>query len=346
VEPKTPTRPTPALGRVALKKKAVSIPAAPAPEPAVVLRRVLVGEADEGVRNAVAASLPRDRFQVWAYGDGDSAYDHFQAHGADIVILGREMPGLAGTVLCELFRKGKFGTAVTLLLMSPRYRDRLLGARDCAAFGADEFVPLPTTPDVLLDRVDAAISKREPIERLNVLPAELAREIDQLWEQLDKLTYYELLGVPAEADRPALQTAFHERSLKLHPDRHARLRASHPHAWEKINTVYKRVSEAYKTLTNGATRRSYNVGLRKRGAVRLEPDEVRRREMREMEAAQTPEGRQFVLQSLECRSLGDLEGAADALRQALRHEPENTALRDMLDAIEKLLFIVGSTPSR
>ncbi len=338
MEPKQPTRPVPALGRLALKRVAVAAPQAA--QPAVVVRRALVGEGDEGVRNAVIAHLPRERFQVWAYPDGDSAYDHVQAHGADVVILGREMPGLAGSVLCELIRKGKFGGTVAILLMSPRYRDHHLGARDCSAFGADEFIPLPTSPNDFLDRVDAAISRREPIARLEVLPAPLARQIDDLWDALDRLSYYELLGVAPDADRNALQAAFHEKSLRLHPDRHAKLRGAHPHAWEKINTIFKRVTEAYKALAHPANRRSYNVGLRKRGALRLEPDEVRRREMRELELATTNEGRQFVLQMMECRSIGDLEGAGEALGQALRFEPENQPLRDMRDAIEKLLHIV------
>jgi DNA-binding response OmpR family regulator len=338
METKQPPRPVPALGRLALKRVAVAAsPAAAAP---AVVRRVLVAEADEGVRNAVGACLPSERFQVFAHPDGDAAYDHFAAHGADIVILGREMPGLAGTVLCELFRKGKFGGTVAILLMSPRYRDHHLGARDCSAFGADEFVPLPTPPEDFLDRVDAAISRREPIARLGALPPDLAKRIDELWDALDRLSYYELLGVPPDADRNVLQQAFHERSLWLHPDRHARLRGAHPHAWEKINTIFKRVTEAYKALAHPATRRSYNVGLRKRGALRLEADEVRRREMRELELASTAEGRQYVLQMMECRSIGDLEGAGEAVAQALRFEPENGALRDMRDAIEKLLQIV------
>jgi DNA-binding response OmpR family regulator len=342
MESKQPARPVPALGRLALKRVAVAA-APPAVEAApAIVRRVLVAEADDGVRNAVIAHLPRERFQVWAYPDGDSAFDHVQAHGADVVILGREMPGLAGSVLCELIRKGKFGGSVAILLMSPRYRDHHLGARDCSAFGADEFIPLPTPPDDFLDRVDAAISRREPIARLGVLPPEMARHIDELWDALDRVSYYELLGVPPDADRNVLQQAFHERSLRLHPDRHAKLRGTHPHAWEKINTIFKRVTEAYKALSHPANRRSYNVGLRKRGALRLEPDEVRRREMRELELAATNEGRQFVLQMMECRSIGDLEGAGEALAHALRFEPENQALRDMRDAIEKLLQIVRS----
>jgi DNA-binding response OmpR family regulator len=351
VEAKQKTSTVPALGKLALKKVAVARPGAPqkaspaatTPEPspaAGLVRRAVVAEQDEGVRNAVAATLPRDRFQVWTYGDGDSAYDHIGQHGADVVILGREMPGLQGTVLCDLLRKGKSGAGLAIVLMSPRYSNPTVGAGDCAAFGADEFVPLPTTPDMLLDRVEQALVSREPVEKLKALPPALARQVDELFEKLDTLSYYELLEIPIEAERGTIQSAFHQRSLVYHPDRHARLKDSVPHAFEKINTIYKRVSEAYKVLSNAAHRHAYNVGLRRRGAVRFEPEATRRREEKELDLVATPEARNFVLQAIECRSFGDLEGARGWLEQALRLEPGNEPLRDRIDAIGKLLFIV------
>jgi DNA-binding response OmpR family regulator len=351
VEAKPKTSTVPALGKLALKKVAVArtgtpqkpVPAAVASEPgpaAAFIRRAVVAEQDEGVRTAVAATLPRDRFQVWTYGDGDSAYDHIGQHGADVVLLGREMPGLQGTVLCDLLRKGKSGAGLAIVLMSPRYANPTVGAGDCAAFGADEFIPLPTTPEMLLDRVEQAIVSREPVEKLKALPPVLARQVDELFEKLDALSYYELLEVPIEAERGVIQQAFHQRSLVYHPDRHARLKDSVPHAFEKINTIYKRISEAYKVLSNAAHRHAYNVGLRRRGAVRFEPETTRRRDEKELDLVATPEARNFVLQAIECRSFGDLEGARGWLEQALRLEPANEPLRDRIDAIGKLLFIV------
>lgn len=349
METKAPTRTVPAgLAKVALKKVAVPKPGAPAPaQPApppqaasqTIVRRALVAEADDGVRNAIVATLPRDRFQVWAYSDGDQAYDHIMQHGVDLVILGKELPGLPGTVLCDLLRKGKSGPGLAIVLMSPRYVDASLGAGDCAAFGADEFVPLPSTPDFLLDRIEQALVAREPVEKLKALPPALARQVDELFEKLDTLSYYELLELPFESDRSALQHAFHQRSLVYHPDRHARLRNTVPHAFEKINTIYKRVSEAYKVLANPAHRHAYNQGLRRRGALRYEPETARRKEEKELDLVSSPEARNLVLQAIECRGFGDLEGARGWLEQALVLEPDNEALRDRIDAIGKLIFI-------
>ncbi len=105
MEEKRPTRTVPALGKLALKKVAVQrpnasvapTPAAPvtpgnAPAPAAgpgnLVRRAVVVEPDDAVRNAIAATLPRDRFQTSAFPDADQAYEHIGQNGADLVIVG------------------------------------------------------------------------------------------------------------------------------------------------------------------------------------------------------------------------------------------------------------------
>jgi DNA-binding response OmpR family regulator len=219
METRAPTRTQPALGRLALKRVVV---AAPSPPPAVSERRALVVEGDRAVRDAICATLPRERFEVHAFADGDAAYEHGTLHGVDVAIIGKALPGIPGTVLCAMLRKSKAGAALSLVLTSPHYTHPDAGAGDCAAFGADQFIALPATPDALLERVDSALAQREPLERLQVLPSDLARLVDALFERLDASTYYQLLDVPFEAERAAIQQAFHQRSLALHPDRHAR----------------------------------------------------------------------------------------------------------------------------
>jgi DNA-binding response OmpR family regulator len=346
VEARKPTRTVPALGKLALKKVAApSSRSAPAPgraAPAALgpVRRAVVAEADKAVREAVVASLPKDRFEVYAFSDGDSAYEHITLQGADVVVLGKDMPGIQGTVLSDLLRKGKSGPALAIVLMSPRYNGPGVGPGDCAAFGADQFVPLPTGPDVLLERIDAALAQREPVERLKAMPPQIARQIDELFDRMDTLSYYQLLDVPFESDRATIQGAFHQRSLLYHPDRHGRLKSEIPHAFEKVNTIYKRLSEAYRVLGNASQRHEYNVGLRRSGTLRYDVEARRRREEKNMELATTPDGRARVLKAYECRTFGDLEGAQKWLGEALRLEPQNLAIADQIDAIGKLLFIV------
>lgn len=340
----------PALGRLQLKKVAVPVggvrdkrrsapPAQVEPEDKTPPRRVVVAEEDKKVRNAIAALLPRDRFKVWVHPDGDAAYDHILQHGCDLAILSREMPGLSGTVLCELLRNSKKGAGIAVVLMSPQYRDAVQGARDSNAFGADGFFPLPAATELMLARIDEALSLREPAARLQVLPDDVAAELDHLWAELDKLDYYAILGVNITASERDIKGAYHQRSLIFHPDRHSGLRDTHPHIWERCNTVYKRLSEAYQVLNKH--RGTYNVGLRKHGQVRLDSDHLRQ-EIRKAEIARTPAGRREVMEAIECRNLGDLEGALEFMEKALRLEPSNDQLLEVRDAINKLLSIVAA----
>ena len=342
MEKKGPVGTVPALGRIALKRVAVLKGAAP-PTPAappVIRRRALIAERDKAVRAAVVGLLPGERFEILSFEDADPAYDEFGSNGADLIILGRDLPGTAGTVLCQMIRRSKKGAAVAILLMAGAYRDRYLGAGDCNAFGADGFLPLPSTPELFHARVEEALSKREPVEKLNLLPPELAAQIDDLYGRLNSINYYELLELNPEDDRRAAQRRFHQLSRTLHPDRHARLQETAPHVFEKVNAVFKRISEAYQVITDPTRRRRYNVGLRKRGAIRLETDAKYDRTEREVAACHTEEARAHVIESLELRSLGDLEGAAECMEEAALLEPRNEELARVLASLKKLLAII------
>lgn len=360
MEQKPPAGTVPALGRLKLKR--VAVPAAgkahedkkkparvvAAPETVVdlvpmVRRAAMVVAHNDNVRKAVIALLPKERFEVTGVENGDQAYDHYTQNGTELAIIGRDLPNMSGTVVAQLIRKSRKGTGVAIVLMSTRYSDPCLGSRDCSAFGADAHLALPAAPESLFERVELALSMREPVERLDVLPKPIARRVDALFESYETLSYYELLEVRDDADRAAIQRAFHERSLALHPDRHARLRDRHPHAWERINTVYKRISEAYKILGDDSRRRSYNLGLRMRGTLRAATDGSGRegREQRELRMCQTESARREVLESLELRSLGDIEGAAEAMERATGLEPHNQELKQLLASIKKLEAIVN-----
>lgn len=312
----------------------------PEPEPPPVLRRALVVEADAPVREAVCACLPTEVFEVEAFDEPEAALEAFGARGAALAIIGRELRGGSGAVLCKLLRRAPAGATVGVVLMSPAYRDPTVGGREASAYGADAFLPLPASAELLAERVELALSRREPIERLGVLPPDVARAIDARFARQDRQDYYALLDVDRRSTTDEIRDAYHAIARWLHPDRHARLRRAHPHVYERINTLYKRIGEAYAVLVDDDRRRSYNLGLHKRGALRLESGREGDREARELALCATDEARSHVLESLEARSLGDLEWAAEAMRHAVEVEPENRELRLILDSIHKLLDIV------
>lgn len=304
------------------------------------VRRVAVVEADDVVRQAMERLLSGDAFSVKAFAQADAAWQYLKDNRIELALIDRDVPHMPGTRLAELVRRLPWGAAVGIVLVSQAYNDPYQGAADCGSCGADAFLPLPATPALVEARLGTALARREPIERLRVLPPERARVIDTVFERLDRLTYYELLEVAVDDTVEDIRRAFHRLSLVLHPDRYARLRSAWPHAYDRINSIYKRINEAQRVLMDAGQRARYNLGLQQHGALRLQQTRQSRREEKELAMCRTEGARRWVAQSLDLRSVGDLEGAEAPLAEACALEPDNVDLGQVLAAVRKLLDIM------
>jgi DnaJ-like protein len=70
------------------------------------------------------------------------------------------------------------------------------------------------------------------------------------------ITYYDLLGVPVDADAGELQRAYHRKAQLLHPDRH--VAASEP-VQREAESAMKTVNEAWNSLKDPESRHQYDV---------------------------------------------------------------------------------------
>jgi hypothetical protein len=75
----------------------------------------------------------------------------------------------------------------------------------------------------------------------------------------DPKGYYEILGVPTDADSEAIKKAFRKRAMELHPDRNDATDAT---------ARFQHLNKAYEVLSNSATRASYDTG--DYGSINLE----------------------------------------------------------------------------
>jgi curved DNA-binding protein CbpA len=82
------------------------------------------------------------------------------------------------------------------------------------------------------------------------------REAIRSWlTVIDKLSYYELLGVEPQAGADQIRRAFYGFAATFHPDGHL-LRPADER--EAIGTIFKRGTEAYRVLSDGALRMRYD----------------------------------------------------------------------------------------
>ena len=160
---------------------------------------------------------------------------------------------------------------------------------------------------------------------------ETRKLLDSLFDNIDRVDYYTVLGVQRDADNDSIRHAFYQRAEIMHPDRHYNIVDSDLR--EKLYVVYKRVSEAYRVLGIGETRREYDTQLA-RGKLRYAPDTLK----------DIPKDPEFTIRNLRARKLyldaktalrdHNVQGAHLALKMADSLEPGNAAIAELLAEVQ------------
>jgi len=91
------------------------------------------------------------------------------------------------------------------------------------------------------------------------LPEAFQREIREFARALPTLTYYDVLGVPREAEPADIRDAFFQRSKAYHPDRYFKKELG-PYT-NLLNEVYKRIVAAHDVLRDPKLRGAYDRSL-------------------------------------------------------------------------------------
>jgi curved DNA-binding protein CbpA len=159
-------------------------------------------------------------------------------------------------------------------------------------------------------------------------PAELTAFARQVMPVLDGYSYYQLLRVPVTADTRAIRASYYKIAAQLHPDRYFGILDSVTR--EQLETIYARVCEAYRVLTNSDKRAQYDESLKK-GARRYETRE------RAASGPQNPEdtlahpqAKKFFRMGMVCLGRKDYNGATLNFNFAKTFEPTARAILDKL----------------
>ncbi len=153
-----------------------------------------------------------------------------------------------------------------------------------------------------------------------------------IYEDLETLSYYELLGVGDGASAQEIDELYFRIVRRLHPDRHARERDSR--RLEALTRVYARLGEAHRVLVVPRLRGEYDAALT-RGEVRLAGDHDV--ENRPVESdPKTDAGRKFLRLGIAFLEQGERKKARAQLELALQFEPQSKAIAE---AVERLVAV-------
>ncbi|MFW5876824.1 MAG: DnaJ domain-containing protein [Myxococcota bacterium] len=144
---------------------------------------------------------------------------------------------------------------------------------DEAAFAEADTVPPPpaeepapgATPPAPGQDVPPSDDPAELDEDVD-LPMERRRRVLDTFHSLGELDYYAVLGVPRDADKAAIRTAYFTLSKEFHPDTaYGRNLGSFK---AKMERIFREITEAYETLGRKKKRQAYDEYLRLKDTTR------------------------------------------------------------------------------
>lgn len=157
--------------------------------------------------------------------------------------------------------------------------------------------------------------------------------IEQQHQELDRSSYYHLIGVPRDAAEPVIRDAYYRLVARLHPDLYVDTLDKETRA--KLVSIYSRIVEAYRVLADGKKRSQYDR-LLTQGKLRWSAEEERA--PRDPEAEITnPNAKRFFKLGRSALMAGDGKSAVMNLKFALSAEPASTVIKAELDKAEALL---------
>ncbi|MEO6698209.1 MAG: response regulator [Paraperlucidibaca sp.] len=121
--------------------------------------KILIVEDDQRLAELTQEYLIRNGLEVSIEGDGQRAIRRIIDEQPDLVVLDVMLPGADGLTVCREVR-GHFNKPIIMLTARTDDMDQVLGLE----MGADDYVPKPAQPRVLLARIRAQLRRGESTE--------------------------------------------------------------------------------------------------------------------------------------------------------------------------------------
>lgn len=158
---------------------------------------------------------------------------------------------------------------------------------------------------------------------------------------LEELDYFQLFKLNANAGPREIKDAYYRESRDFHPDRFAQLQDQAMR--ERINDVFKRITEAYVVLRDDRKRAKYLSDINgPERAKKLRYTEESEAEQKaaakkavEEQVGTTPKGRECFKNAVREFEAKRFDKAMQQLKMALMYEPANAKYKDKMKECEK-----------
>ncbi|HEX3027536.1 MAG TPA: response regulator transcription factor [Clostridia bacterium] len=123
------------------------------------MKKILVVEDEDAIREFVIINLKRAGYNVFEAGTGEDALKIYEEHSGkfDVVLLDIMLPGIDGFAVCRKLREKSKSIGIIMLTARTQELDKVGGLM----IGADDYVTKPFSPSELVARIDALYRRLE-----------------------------------------------------------------------------------------------------------------------------------------------------------------------------------------
>ena len=124
------------------------------------MKRILVVEDEDAIREFVVINLQRAGYDVVEANSGEAALQKYEEnHGEfDVAILDIMMPGIDGLELCALIKNNLQTGHIPVILLTAR--TMVMHVKEGFLSGADDYVVKPFSIKVLLKRIEVVLKRK------------------------------------------------------------------------------------------------------------------------------------------------------------------------------------------
>jgi DnaJ-class molecular chaperone len=148
---------------------------------------------------------------------------------------------------------------------------------------------------------------------------------EQVYPALDRYSYYQLLRVDPKADVRTIRASYYKIATQLHPDRYLSLVDAATR--DRLESIYARINEAYRVLTNREKRAAYDANLPK-GKMRESGERPLRKNPEDV--LSHAEAKKFFRLGMVCFASRDWKGAIMNFNFARTFEPDAAIIAEKL----------------
>lgn len=170
---------------------------------------IYVVDDEEDILDLVAYNLRKEGFSVKCFDSGEDILQEVKQQRPDLILLDLMLPGVNGLEVCSILKRDETLKSIPVIMLTAKGEeaDIVKGLE----MGADDYIPKPFSPKILIARVKAVLRRRGPQAGKNVngevitiheITIHLGRHEVKVGENTVDLTYTEFSLLQFLSNKP------------------------------------------------------------------------------------------------------------------------------------------------